>query len=428
MNLYSGNVLIYHSDPGTDIDPDAFSYYPDGVLITNEDRVVFAGSKEEAPNVSITAHTDYSGCLILAGFIDTHIHYPQIGMIASYGEQLLEWLQKYAFPEEKKYENREYASKMAKEFIKELFSNGTTTALVFSTVHPQSAHALFSEAQKYGMCLITGKTLMDRNAPDYLCDTPERAYHESKGLIEQWHGKGRLKYAVTPRFAITSSEEQLQVAGKLMEEYPDIYMQTHLSENLKEIETVKHLFPENKGYLDVYDANGLAGSKSIFAHCVHLTDEEFKVMKERDSAIAFCPCSNLFLGSGLVDLDKIRSHDIKTGIGTDVGGGNSFSILLNLNEAYKVAQLNNQPLNPVQAFYYATLGGAKALSIHHEAGTLKEGYYADFMVLDPKATPLMKLRMERTETLIDLLFILMMMGDSRCVKATYVAGECVFSA
>jgi guanine deaminase len=428
MKCFKGQILVFNGDPGSEMKPESYSYYPNGHLIVKDDRIVYAGDASIAPTFEFSETVDYGESLLMAGFVDTHIHYPQIGMIASYGEQLLEWLQKYAFPEEKKFENAAYASAMAKEFVRELFRNGTTTALVFSTVHPGSADALFTEAEKFGMCLITGKTLMDRNAPDYLCDTPESAYSDSKKLIESWHGKGRLRYAVTPRFAITSSDEQLSVAGKLLREFPDIYMQTHLSENRKEIETVGELFPENSGYLDVYDSHGLAGSKSIFAHCVHLTDDEFKVMKQRDAGIAFCPCSNLFLGSGLVDLDKIRKYDIKTGIGTDVGGGNSFSVLLNLNEAYKVAQLKNQHLNPLQAFYMATLGGAKALSIHHEAGTLKTGYYADFMVLNPRATPLMKLRMERTESLVDLLFILMMMGDSRCIEATYVGGKCVHQA
>ena len=424
MQAFKGNLLIYHDNPGLDSAPHSFDYIKDGILIEDHGKVLFSGSLDDAPSeLNSLQINDYSGKLITAGFTDTHIHYPQIGMIASYGEQLLEWLERYAFPMEAKFEDRVFADKMAIEFIQELFRNGTTSALVFSTVHQQSADALFSYAEKQDMSLITGKVLMDRNAPEYLRDTPECGYKESKKLIQKWHKRGRLRYAVTPRFAITSTPEQLTQAGNLLKEFPDLYMQTHLSENKKEIETVNKLFSEQNGYLDVYNHYGLVGEKSVFAHCVHLSDDEFKTLKQHESAVAFCPCSNLFLGSGLFNLDKIREHDIKMGLGTDVGGGNSFSVLQNLNEAYKVAQLKGQKLNPLQAFYYATLGGAKALSLDDQIGSLHKGKYADFIVLNPKATPLMNLRFKNASTLDDILFILMMMGDDRCVEATYVAGK-----
>jgi len=424
VKAYKGNLLIYHDNPGLDSNPGAYSYFIDGILIEEDGKILYCGSRDDAPPEIKSMHIDdYSGKLITAGFTDTHIHYPQIGMIASYGEQLLEWLERYAFPMEAKFKDRVFADKMAEEFIQELFRNGTTSALVFSTVHEQSADALFSHAEKQGLSLITGKVLMDRNAPEYLIDTPERGYKESKKLIEKWHKHGRLRYAVTPRFAITSTPEQLTLAGKLLQEFPDVYMQTHLSENKKEIETVNELFSEQNGYLDVYNHFGLVGGKSVFAHCVHLSDDEFQTLKRNDSAVAFCPCSNLFLGSGLFNLDKIREYDIKMGLGTDVGGGNSFSVLQNLNEAYKVAQLRGQKLNPVQAFYYATLGGARALSLEDEIGSLHKGKFADFIVLNPNATPLMDLRLKNASTLNDILFILMMMGDDRCVEATYVAGK-----
>ncbi len=424
MDLFQGDILTYHADPEEPARESAYSFFPDGILAVDDGRIVYCGKKENVP-FSTENHPihDYSGQLIMAGFVDTHIHYPQIGMIASYGEQLLEWLQRYAFPEEMKFADRAYAAMMAREFTNELFRNGTTTALVFSTVHPGSADALFEEAMKREMCLLTGKILMDRNAPEPLTDTPESAYHESRKLIEKWHGKGRLRYAVTPRFAITSSREQLEAAGRLLKEFPDVYLQTHLSENPREITSVAELFPESGGYLDVYDRYGLAGPKSVFAHCVHLTDDEFRVMKERDAAIACCPCSNLFLGSGLFDFEKAFSHGIRTGLGTDVGGGNSFSVLMNLNEAYKVAQLRGQQLNPIRAFYLATLGGARALSLEQEIGTLNPGNYADFIILNPRTTPLMKLRMKQATTLTDTLFTLMMMGDDRCVTGTWVNGK-----
>lgn len=424
MRFYQGDILVYHDDPGDDMNAGAFDFYVDGILAVDHGKIVYSGPKDATPfAIDEGQLITYPNRILLAGFVDTHIHYPQIGMIASYGEQLLQWLEKYTFPAESRFSDNAYARAIAQEFIRELFRNGTTSALVFSTVHASSADILFEEALKSDMCLITGKTLMDRNAPDYLLDTPETAYSESKALIEKWHRNGRLRYAVTPRFAVTSTGEQLQAAGRLLREHPDVYMQTHLSENKLEIETVAKLFPDSNGYLDVYDRYGLAGDRSVFAHCVHLRDDEFEVMKARDSAIAYCPCSNLFLGSGLFDLEKARDVGIRMGIGTDVGGGNSFSVLMNLNEAYKVAQLRGQKLNPLQAFYYATLGGAKALSVDDALGTLKKGRYADFIVLNPTATPLMQLRMKNATTLTDRLFVLMMMGDDRCVEATYIAGK-----
>lgn len=423
MQVFKGDILIYNENPGVDANENSYSFHEDGLLITKKDKILFAGSADHAPfPVSDLPVTSFTGKIITAGFVDTHIHYPQINMIASFGEQLLEWLERYAFPAEKKFKDSSYAKIMADEFLKELHRNGTTSALVFSTVHKSSAYALFAEAQKYNMALLTGKVLMDRNAPEWLTDTPETGYNDSKSLIEKWHKVDRLRYAVTPRFAITSSPEQLELAGRLLKEHPDVYMQTHLSENKKEIESVARLFPDSSGYLDVYDRMGLATDHSVFAHCVHLTDDEYTVMKARNSAIAFCPCSNMFLGSGLFNLNKARKHDVKMGLGTDVGGGNSFSILQNLNEAYKVAQLRSQKLHPIQAFYYATLGGANALNLSHKIGTLKKDYYADFIVLDPGATDLMRLRLKNASTLTDKLFILMMMGDDRCVEAAYIAG------
>lgn len=424
MQVFKGDILIYNENPGVDANENSYSFHEDGLLITKKDKILFAGSADHAPfPVSDLPVTSFTGKIITAGFVDTHIHYPQINMIASFGEQLLEWLERYAFPAEKKFKDSSYAKIMADEFLKELHRNGTTTALVFSTVHKSSADALFTEAQKHNMALLTGKVLMDRNAPEWLTDTPETGYNDSKALIEKWHKVDRLRYAVTPRFAITSSPEQLELAGRLLKEHPDLYMQTHLSENKKEIESVARLFPDSSGYLDVYDRMGLATDHSVFAHCVHLTDDEYTVMKARNSAIAFCPCSNMFLGSGLFNLNKARKHDVKMGLGTDVGGGNSFSILQNLNEAYKVAQLRSQKLHPIQAFYYATLGGAQALNLGHQIGTLKKDYYADFIVLDPGATDLMRLRLKNASTLTDKLFILMMMGDDRCVEAAYIAGR-----
>ncbi|MBP8099835.1 MAG: guanine deaminase, partial [Acinetobacter sp.] len=348
----------------SDIDQ-AVRYIEDGLLISHEGKISWFGTWEEGQS-QLNADMNvqhYPDQLIVPGFIDTHIHFPQSEMIGAYGEQLLEWLNTYTFPTEIQFENKAYADKIAQFFVNELLKNGTTTALVFCTVHPQSVDALFEVAEQHQMRLIAGKVMMDRHAPEALCDTAESAYTDSKALIEKWHGKGRNLYAITPRFAPTSTPEQLSAAGKLKAEFPDVYVHTHLSENKNEIAWVKDLFPEQKGYLDVYHHYGLTGSRSVFAHCVHLKDEEWDCMHQTDSAIAFCPTSNLFLGSGLFPLKKTWEKQVKVGLGTDVGAGTSFNQLQTLNEAYKVQQLQGDKLSAFEALYHATIGGAKALDL-----------------------------------------------------------------
>ena len=369
----------------------------------------------------------------MPGFIDTHIHFPQTEAIASYGEQLLEWLHKYIFPTERKFQEFAYAQKVAAIFLDELLKNGTTTALVFAAVYPESVEAFFTEARRRNLRAISGKVMMDRNAPDYLVDTPETSYHQSKQLIEKWHKNGRLLYAVTPRFAVTSSVEQLRVASQLLDEFPDVYLHTHLSENVDEIALVKQLFPENEGYLDVYDRAGLVRNRSIFAHGVHLTDAEFARLSQAESAIAFCPTSNLFLGSGLFKLEKAKSkeHPVKLGLGTDVGAGTSFSLLQTAGEAYKIAQLRKQKLSPFQALFLATLGGARALGLEDKIGNFKTGKEADFIVIDPRCTKLLAFRNgEATATSLEELaakvFALMVVGSDRTICATYILGNLVY--
>lgn len=405
---------------------DSYEYVQDGLMVV-EDGVVKSlkpYSKIEAEQYQ--AIEDKRGKLIIPGFIDTHIHYPQTQMIAAYGEQLLEWLQTYTFPTEKQFEDKAYAEKISRFFINELLKNGTTSALVFGTVHPQSVDALFEEAYDKNMRLIAGKVMMDRHAPDYLLDTPETGYSESKALLKKWHNKGRLLYAITPRFAPTSTPEQLALAGKLKAEYPDVYVHTHLSENKNEIEWVKSLFPEREGYFDVYEHYGLAGKHSVFAHAVHLTDKEWDSFARTDSVIAFCPTSNLFLGSGLFNLDKAEHKGVRVGLGTDVGAGTSFSQLETLNEAYKVMQLQGKKLSAFKGLYLATLGGAKSLSIDTKVGNFEQGKEADFVVLSWAKTELQKLRMEHSTDLEDKLFALMMLGDDRNIDSTYVAGRLVY--
>ncbi|CUB02255.1 guanine deaminase [Marinomonas fungiae] len=405
----------------------AFEYFQDGLLVVKDGLISALGDAASLlasldAEIEVEHHPD---ALIIPGFIDTHIHYPQSDMIASYGVQLLDWLNTYTFPEESKFADKDYASDVAERFLTELLRNGTTTALVFGTVHKQSVEAFFEAAEQRDLRMICGKVMMDRHAPEYLTDTPESSYQDSKALIETWHEKGRLHYAVTPRFAPTSTPEQLNQAGKLLSEFDNLYLHTHLSENVNECEWVQQLFPEAKNYLDVYDQHQLLSERSVFAHGIHLCDQEYQRLSDTGSAIAFCPTSNLFLGSGLFNLQKAEFHKVNVGMGTDVGGGTSFSMFSTLNEAYKVIQMQGQNLDPIKAFYLATLGGAKALRLEDKIGNLAVGSEADFVILDKTATPLLKTRLERSSTIQDTLFALMILADDRAIKSTFAMGQCV---
>ena len=426
---YRAAILHSLDDPALVGVQASYEYFADGVLVVEDGRISALGAASEVlPTLSDDVEvTHYPDALITPGFIDTHIHFPQTGMVGSYGEQLLDWLNEYTFPGEGQFADKAHADGVAQIFLKELLRNGTTTALVFGSVHPESVDALFEAAQALDLRLIAGKVMMDRNAPDYLTDTAQSSYAQSKALIERWHGKGRLHYAVTPRFAPTSSEAQLTLAGQLLREYPDVYLQTHLSENLQEIEWVKALFPERSNYLDVYDHYQLLGERSVLAHGVHLCDAECARLAETGSAIAFCPTSNLFLGSGLFNLPQAERFKVNVGLGTDVGAGTSFSLLHTLNEAYKVMQLQGEKLNPFKSLYLATLGGARALRLEDRAGTLQPGTDADFVVLDYHATPLLSYRIAQAKTFEEVLFVLMTLGDDRAVLQTYAAGRRVHS-
>ncbi len=424
---YRASILHFLDDPFLKTDK-SYEYYQDGLLVVDNGHILQVGSYSDLANqwVDKSGIIDYRGKLIVPGFVDTHIHYPQTEMIAAYGEQLLEWLNTYTFPTEKKYQDINYARERSKFFLRELLRNGTTTALIFGTVHPESVNALFEEASKLNMRIIAGKVMMDRNAPDYLLDTPETSYQESKDLIEQWHGKNRLLYAITPRFAPTSSPEQLAAAGRLKKEFPSVYMHTHLSENKNEVAWVNSLFRESKGYLDIYDSYGLTGDRSIFAHGIHLSDEEFDRMATTQSSIAFCPTSNLFLGSGLFKFFTAKEKGVRVGYGTDVGAGTSFSMFQTMNEAYKVVQLQGQKLSALQSLYTATLGGAKALSLDDKIGNFQIGKEADFSVIDLGATPLTQLRMNNSKDILEQLFVLQTLGDDRHILATFVDGKKVY--
>ncbi len=424
---YRAALLHCLADPREVGIEQSHEYFEDGLLVVADGKVAQIGHAAELlPTLAAgTEVVEYPNALITPGFVDTHIHYPQTGMIASYGEQLLDWLETYTFPTERAFADKAHAGEVAEVFLNELLRNGTTTALVFGSVHKESVDAFFEACEKRNLRMIAGKVLMDRNAPDYLTDTAETGYADSKELIERWHGKGRLHYAVTPRFAPTSTPEQLALAGQLFKEYPDLYMHTHLSENRKEIEWVRELFPERQGYLDVYDHHGLIGARSVFAHGVHLCDEECQRLGETGSAVAFCPTSNLFLGSGLFDLEKVEGFGVRVGLGTDVGAGTSFSQLQSLNEAYKVMQLQGKKLDPFKSLYLATLGGARALYLDDRIGNLQPGKDADFVVLDYQATPLIDYRLRQARTLEEKLFALTILGDDRAVKETFAAGESV---
>jgi guanine deaminase len=420
--LVRGRILTFKDDPAA-TGVAAHAYVEDGAVLMKNGHIEAAGETlSRVPKDAVV--DDHSGCLIMAGFIDTHIHYPQTRVIGSYGAQLLDWLHNYTFLEEQKFADPAHCAEVAEFFLDELFRCGTTTALVYCTVHPESVEAFFTAAERRGARMIAGKTMMDRDAPEKLLDSAQRGYDESKALIERWRGRGRLDYAVTPRFAVTSTKAQLEAAGALAKEFPEAYVQSHLNENHAEIKLVAKLFPGSKTYLDVYDRAGLLGPRSIFGHCIHMTDGEVARMAESGSVAAFCPTSNLFLGSGLFDQARLAGAGVRIALATDVGGGTSYSMLRTAAEGYKVVQLNRLPWPPLHALYRMTLGNARALGLDDRIGSVEPGKEADLVVLDSRATPAMVHRMESAKGDLEVeLFALITMGDDRAVRQTYVAGE-----
>ena len=419
-----GRILSFKGDP-TAAGASALRYIEHGAVLIANGRIQDVGEAREvlqhAPEGA--AMDDHAGCLVMPGFIDAHIHYPQTQVIGSYGAQLLDWLHNYTFVEEQKFADPDHCSRIAEFFLDELFRCGTTTAMVYCTVHPQSVDAFFAAAERRGARMIAGKTMMDRDAPEALTDTAERGYDESKALIERWRQRGRLDYAVTPRFAVTSSQAQLEAAGTLAHEYPGVYVQTHLDENQDEIDLVARRFPGTRTYLEVYERAGLLGPRSVFGHCLHLADSEVAALAASRSVAAFCPTSNLFLGSGLFDQARLRKAGVPVALATDVGGGTSYSMLRTAAEGYKVLQMNGQSWPAAQAFYQMTLGNARALSLDDRIGAIEAGMEADLVVLDARATPAMAHRMEAANGDLEVeLFALITMGDDRSVRQTYVAG------
>lgn len=421
---HRGAVLHFRSDPGEHDSVEAFDYWEDGLLIVADGRIEAAGSAASLlPLVGTDAIVDHGDRLILPGFIDTHIHFPQTDVIASGGRNLLEWLEHYTFPAERQFSDAAHAQEVAEFFLDELLSNGTTTAQVLGTVHRTAVEAFFERSAARNLRMIAGKVLMDRNCPEYLCESAMDGERESRQLIEAWHGRGRLHYAITPRFAPTSSEQQLESAGRLAREHPDVFIHSHLAENQDEIAWVRALFPDARSYLDVYDRYGLLRDRALYAHCIHLDSVDRRRMAQAGASAGFCPTSNLYLGSGLFDIAAADAAGLKFSLATDVGGGSSFSMLRTMSEGYKVAQLQQQRLSPLRAFYLATLGGARALALQDRIGHFASGAEADFIVLDPHATPLMARRAAQARTLSERLLLLMTLGDDRAIAATYILGD-----
>lgn len=422
--LHRAAILNFATDPGAGNDRAAYDYWEQGALLVADGRIQAVGPAaeihvREGP-VGIVDHGDR---LILPGFIDTHIHYPQTDIIAAGGRNLLDWLEHHAFPAEQRFGDPAHAREVSEFFLDELLANGTTTAQVLGTVHRASMDEFFKAAAARRLCMIAGKTLMDRMSPDGLRDTAPQGEREMRELIGAWHGRDRLHYAMTIRFALTSTEQQLASTGALAREFPDVFIHSHLAENSAEVDAVRRMFPRDRSYLDIYDRFGLLRERATYAHCIWLDAVDRRRLAASGAGAAFCPSSNLYLGSGLFDLEASDAAGMRFALATDVGGGSSFSMLRTMGEAYKVAQLRGQSLSPLRAFYLATLAGARMLRLDDRIGSLAPGREADFIVLDPAATPLLARRMSQARTLAERLQLLMILGDERAVAQTYVLGQ-----
>ena len=419
-----GRLLWFVDDPHRAGEA-AHRYVEDGLLVIADGHV-----REAGPAADLLARlpagadiVDHRPHLIMPGFIDAHLHMPQTQVIASYGAQLMEWLNKYTFVEEQKLARQGHADKLSTFLLDELLANGTTTAAVYCSVHRQSAEAFFAQSHRRNTRMIAGKVMMDRNAPDALTDTAEAGYADSKALIERWHGTGRQLYAITPRFAVTSTPEQMRAAGRLAAEHPDCFVQTHIDENRDEIAFACELYPGSEDYAGIYQDFGLLGGRSLMGDCIHMTKGEWLRFARAGAVAVFCPTSNLFLGSGLFDWARARHEGVRVAVATDIGGGTSYSMLRTMAEAYKVLQLQGQSLSAFDALHAITRGNAVALGLDHLIGSFEPGREADIVVLDPAATRAMAHRLETASDLAEELFVLVTLGDERNVVATYVAGQ-----
>ncbi len=424
--ILRGQTLSFSRSPFEGDAAGSIDHCEDGAVLIEDGRIIAVGTAAEilkqGKDASVVNHGDG---LIMAGFVDPHIHYPQVEIIGSHSPGLVEWLNQHTFPCETKYDDADISRQAAEFFLDQCLANGVTSASVYCTVHPHSVTQFFEAASQRNLCMAAGKVCMDRNAPTELNDSAQSAYDDSKALIERWHGKGRNRYAITPRFALSSSPEQLEALGALWKEHPDVLMQTHLSETQDEIAQVLAAFPGHKSYYEIYESFGLSGPGAIFGHCIHLSDHERKAMSDSGGAIAHCPTSNAFIGSGHFDLAATRRAGPKTPIAlaSDIGAGTSFSPFATMRAAFEAARHHGNGLHPAEAFWMATCGGAKAMRLDDRIGNLTPGMDADLIVLDLKSTLLIARRVEQANDIHDVLFAQMIMGDERAVKATYVAGS-----
>jgi guanine deaminase len=425
LRAYRASLLHFHADPA--FAEHAYSWHEDGLLLVDGDRIHAVGDYAQlAPALPEgTELFDYRGKLIMPGFIDTHLHFPQTDMIASPAPGLLPWLETYTFPTERQFGDPAHGREVAEFFLDELLRCGTTTAMVYCTVHKESVDAFFEASEARGLRMVAGKVLMDRHCPEFLADTAEGGVRDSEELIRRWHKRGRSLYAITPRFAPTSSDLQLKLAGELAQAYPDTFIQTHVSENAAECAWVHSLFPASRSYLDVYDHYGLLRPRAMFGHCIWLDERDLARMAETGAAAAVCPTSNLFLGSGLFDFESADAASVQLSLASDVGAGTAFCMLQTMNAAYKVARMKGSYLPALRMFYLATLGAARAMRLEGTIGSFTPGAEADFIVLDPKATPLLARRSAELESLEELLFALALLGDDRAIAATYSGGRLV---
>ncbi len=417
----TGDVLRFRHDPFAQ--DGALELLGDHSLVIGQGKLLAVLPANEArqrwPDCE---EQDYRGHWLLPGLIDAHGHYPQLAITASWGAELLPWLEQYTFPEESRFDRSDYARDMAARYQRLCLQNGITTPVVFCTSHPLSVEAWFEQAEALNMRSIAGQVLMDRNAPDALLRDHETALEEVQNQIGRRHGHGRQQVAITPRFAATSSREQLQGAGWLMARH-DCLMQTHLSENPDEIRWMLSLFPECRDYLEIYEKHGLLGPRSLFAHGIHLSEDETRLLAESGAAIIHCPSSNLFLGSGLFAARKLVDAGIPLALGADVGAGPSLNPFSVMARAYEVSRLQSAPLNAAQLLWLATEGAAQTLKLDACIGRLQPGLEADLIALNPQATEALALRYNRAESIEEALFALLCLGDDRMVAATWLAGE-----
>ena len=423
MLILSGQILRTHADPFEHPPTEALTA-ASGAVAVAEGRIVAVGDAADlnAAHPGAERH-DHGDALICPGFIDAHAHYPQTGIVASWGKRLIDWLNGYTFPEEARFGDPDYARGIADLYLDLLLSNGTTSVSSYCTSHPESVDAFFAAASARGMRVIAGKTCMDREAPATLTDTPARAHDESAALIARWHGKDRLGYAVTPRFTLTSTEAQLEALGALWAANPTCAMQTHLSEQTDEVALVCSLVPDARDYLDTYERHGLIGPGAMFGHAIHLTARERARLAESGSTVIHCPTSNTFIGSGVFDLAARRRDGIGVGLATDTGGGSSFSMLRTMAAAYEIGQLADTALHPAQLLWLATEGSARAMRVSDRIGRIEIGMEADLVVLDLASAPAIAQRAARADDIWEAVFPTIMMGDDRAVRATYVAGR-----